>query len=262
MSKIIELDRTIIPACDVPFEIYQRALEASEGIEKVRAVKTGVAFLDIGLTTVVKVAHDVGKLVIYDHQKAGTDIPQSSPDDFMDAMVRAKVDAVILFPQAGPVTQYEWTKAAQDRDIPVIVGGEMTHPGYLEGGIIPDKYVNIFSEMGMQSQVRGYIRDSAPEDMYELAARMGVTDFVVPGNKPDRIKAFKSLVEECGAEDPAFYSPGLVVQGGNLSEGADAAGKRFHGIVGRGYLGDIKETGRYNTKDEMRTAALELTSKL
>ena len=31
----------------------------------------------------------------------------------------------------------------------------------------------------MRHDITGYIRDHASEEMYELAARMGVTDFVV-----------------------------------------------------------------------------------
>ena len=101
-------------------------------------------------------------------------------------------------------------------------------------------------------EITGFIRKFAPEDMYEIAARMGVTDFVVPGNKPDKIRHYKKLIESCGISEPSFYSPGLVAQGGDISEGAKAAGERFHGIVGRG----ISEA------ENKRQAALELTAKL
>jgi len=177
-----------------------------------------------------------------------------SPTKFMDAMVRAGVDAVILFPLAGPVTEYEWIIAAQERDLGVIVGGEMTHPRFLEGDFSSGKnkyYDEIFRSLGMANK-SGFIRKHAPEWMYEMAARMGVTSFVVPGNKPERIMRYRSLIERCGVNEPTFFAPGFVEQGGKISEGAKAAGERFHAIVGRGITG----------ADYIRKAAEELTSQL
>jgi len=256
MEKIIQRDRSVIPACDVPFETFKEIVKETGKIEGIGAYKVGVSFLDIGLKKVVDTAREhTNKPIIYDHQKAGTDIPEATPDKFMDSMIKSNVNAVILFPQSGPITEYEWIKAAQDRNLGVIVGGEMTHPRYLEGDLKEGKkknYTNIFRQLGIEREISGFIRKSAPEDMYEIAARMGVTNFVVPGNKPDKIKHYKSLIQACGVTQPAFYSPGLVAQGGEISEGAKAAGERFHAIVGRGI---------YN-KEDKKVAAEELTSKL
>jgi orotidine-5'-phosphate decarboxylase len=256
MPRIIQRDRSIIPACDVSFKTFREIVKNTAEVPGVGAYKVGVAFLDIGLKKVVDTAREyTNKPIIYDHQKAGTDIPEQTPDSFMDAMLRASVNAVILFPQAGPITEYEWIKAAQDRGIGVIVGGEMTHPRYLEGDLSETKkknYTQIFQDLGIDREISGFIRKFAPEDMYEIATRMKVTNFVVPGNKPDRIKYYKSLIESCKVTDPDFYSPGLVAQGGEISEGAEAAGKRFHAIVGRGI---------YEPKD-IKAAALQLTSQL
>jgi orotidine-5'-phosphate decarboxylase len=251
---IIPRDRSVIPACDVPFETFRDIVKETAAVEKVGAYKVGVAFLDIGLKKVVDTAREfTNKPIIYDHQKAGTDIHEATPDAFMDSMKRAGVNAVILFPQAGPITQYEWIKAAQARDLGVIVGGEMTHPRYLEGDMSEGKknYTEIFKELGMRP-LTGYLRKFAPEDMYELAARMGITDFVVPGNKPERISHFKEIIQKAGVENPVFYSPGLVAQGGEITEGAEAAGENFHAIVGRGI---------YKAEDK-KAAALEHTSKI
>ena len=58
----------------------------------------------------------------------------------------------------------------------------MTHPRFLEGDFSQRKkknYTEIFHQLGMRHDITGYIRDHASEEMYELAARMGVTDFVV-----------------------------------------------------------------------------------
>ena len=98
--------------------------------------------------------------IIYDHQKAGTDIPDMGAK-FMEAC--KGFDAVILFPQAGPDTEKAWIKAAQDAKMHVIIGGEMTHSGYL-------------------NETGGFLENNAPARIYEIAASMGVSEFVVPGN--------------------------------------------------------------------------------
>jgi orotidine-5'-phosphate decarboxylase len=165
------------------------------------------------------------------------------------------MDAVILFPQAGPVTEYEWIRAAQERNLGVIVGGEMTHPRYLEGDFSEGReknYTGIFEGLGIPFPVGGFIRNSAPDLMYIIAARMGVDNFIVPGNKPERILHYKGLVMEWGVRDPMFFSPGFITQDGSISAGAKAAGRKFHPIVGRALT---------NAKN-MKEAALLLTREL
>lgn len=255
---IIQRDRSIIPACDVPFEDFEDLVKQTADIPGIGGYKIPARAGRKGWERWVEVARNyTNKPLIYDHQKAGTDIPDTGRE-FMQDLKAAGLDVVILFPQAGPITEYEWILAAQEVGLGVIVGGEMTHPRYLSGDKTDGKnkdYTKIFRELGIirpLGGIGGFIRESAPDDMYEIAARMGVNDFVMPGNKPDQIKHYKYLVERCGVIDPAIYSPGLVAQGGNISEGAKAAGKRFHGIVGRGITG---------AKDK-RAAALEHTSQL
>ncbi len=209
---------------------------------------------------------ETGKPVIYDHQKAGTDIPEETPQKFMDAMVISGINAIILMPQAGPITEYEWIKAAQERNLGVIVGGEMTHPRYKEGDLrnLGDKnYTEIFRNLGIDRTITGFIRQHTPEDMYEIAARMGVKNFVVPGNKPDKIREYRKLIKNCGISGESYWSPGLVAQGGEISEGGKAAGERFHAIVGRGIY-QKKVDGKPVTKTlaEMKESALELAADL
>ena len=255
MSRIINRDRSVIPACDVDLETFRGILEATADVEGVGGYKIGFFLvLEHGLKDIVGMAKQYApdKPVIYDHQKAGTDIPDTGAR-FAEVCANAGVDAVILFPQSGPETEYAWISAAQGFGLDVIVGGEMTHLGYLESdtvGEAREEYAK-FEEIGFEMP-SGFLRMDAPEEMYEIAARMGVTDFVVPGNKPDAIRHYRSIIEGCGVAEPAFYSPGLVTQGGDISEGAEAAGDRFHAIVGRGI---------YEAED-MRKAALEHSSKL
>ena len=97
----------------------------------------------------------------------------------------------------------------------------------------------------------GFITDEGALDMYRIAARAGIHNFVVPGNKPDVIKQIKEVVEAEGVS-PVFYAPGFVAQGGKIEAAAEVAGDRFHGIVGRGI---------YKAPD-MKQAAIEHTSQI
>lgn len=233
MRRIIQRDRSIIPACDVPLEGFEEIVKGTGNVDGVGAYKVGFFLgLEHGLPKVMEVARKhTNKPVIYDHQKAGTDIPPMG-SKFMDVCKRAGVDAVILFPQAGAETEKVWIESALEKDLGVIVGGLMTHPKYVrsEGG---------------------YLADEAILEMYLNAAKLGVINFVVPGNRPDDIVRIKEALEGKGIS-PIFYAPGFVAQGGEISKTAKVAGDSWHAIVGRGI---------YKAEDK-RKAALELTSKL
>lgn len=231
---IIKIDRSIIPACDVStIEKLEMIVKETADVKKVGGYKIGLELaLRFGLKELVKSIREYSdKPIIYDHQKAATDIPELGKK-FCEACKESGVDIVIFFPQAGPETEKAWINAGKESGMGIIVGGEMTHKGYL-------------------AKEGGWIRDDAPKRIYEIAAEMGVKDFVVPGNRPESIMAYKALIESKGVE-PVFYSPGLVAQGGDISESAKAAGKRWHAIVGRGL---------YEAKD-IKKAAIELSSKL
>ncbi|MDD5148831.1 MAG: orotidine 5'-phosphate decarboxylase [Candidatus ainarchaeum sp.] len=231
---IIKIPRSVIPACDVAeLEKFEEIVEATAGIEKIGAYKIGFELaLQYGLPKVVKTARKHSdKPVIYDHQKAGTDIPDTGKN-FAAVCAKAKIDAAILFPQAGPETEKAWITALKEAGIQVIVGGEMTHKGYLE-------------------KESGYIMDTAPKRMYENAIILGVTEFVVPGNKPEKISFYKGFLESKGIS-PVLYSPGLVAQGGKISDSAKAAGKNWHAIVGRALYEAV----------DIKKAALELVKEI
>jgi len=213
--RIIKYDRSIIPACDVAtLEELRKIVKETCSVEGIGAYKVGFELaIPFGLKRVVEAIREFTKLpIIYDHQKAATDVPFTG-EKFARACRGAGVDAVILFPQAGPETETAWIKAAFDNKLKVIVGGEMTHPKYLETD-------------------GGFLLKDAPKKIYELAASLGVVDFVVPGNKPDKIKEYRDFLESKDIK-PVFYSPGLVSQGGKITESAKAAGKQWHAIVGR-----------------------------
>lgn len=210
--KIIKLDRSVIPACDVSnIEKLKQLIKETCDIDGIGGYKIGFQLiLPYGLNNVVETIREITDLpIIYDHQKAATDIPALG-SRFMSLC--KKVDAVILFPQAGPITEEYWIKAALDQDIGVIIGGEMTHECYLNGD-------------------GGFIVDDAPKRIFEIAIKLGINNFVVPGNKPEKMKEYKDFIESFNIK-PIFYSPGLIAQGGSLTEAAKIV-ERWHAIIGR-----------------------------
>lgn len=234
MEVIIDRDKSIIPACDVPFKKFEEIVVETRDVEKVGAYKIGFSLgLSEGLHGIVQRVRDYGckKPIIYDHQKAGTDIPDMGIK-FADVLATAEVDAAIIFPQAGPQTEKTWIKALQDRSIKVIVGGIMTHPMYVrsEGG---------------------YIADEAIMEMYLISAELNVNNFVVPGNRPEDIKKIREKLEEKGIM-PTFYAPGFIKQGGTISETTKVAGDKWHAIIGRAI----------NQAEDIKKAVVKLTSQI
>ena len=232
MGGIISRDKSIIPACDVVYlEDLEKLVDATCNVEGIGGYKIGFGLaLRYGLPVVCEAIRNWTDLpIIYDHQKAATDTPHTG-ELFAKTCKDAGLDAIILFPQAGPETEKAWIKACKDEKLGVIVGGEMTHPSYVESD-------------------GGWIDDMALAKIYTIAKEAGITDFVIPGNKPDRIKVYANMLKDV---EPVFYSPGLVAQGGEITESAKAAGERWHAIVGRGI---------YKARD-MEKAAKELSSQL
>lgn len=213
--KIIKQDKSVIPSLDVDtIERMREIVEETCSIDGIGAYKIGFELvIPYGMQQVTQTIREITDIpIIYDHQKAATDIPDTGLK-FVQACKKSGADAVIFFPQSGPATELEWIKAANEEAMPVIVGGEMTHPKYMASD-------------------EGFISDDAPRRIYEIAARNGVLDFVVPGNKPERIMYYRHLLESLVVK-PTLYSPGLISQGGKLSESAKAAGERWHAIIGR-----------------------------
>ncbi|MDO8556072.1 MAG: orotate phosphoribosyltransferase [Nanoarchaeota archaeon] len=234
-KRIIPADRSVIPACDIEtLEQFETLVQSTADIEKIGGYKIGFELgLEYGLPTVVRTARKhTDKRLIYDHQKAGTDIPDTGKK-FARLCKRAGIDAVILFPEAGPETQRAWMYHALDQGLKVIVGGEMTHNCY-------------------KASEGGYLTEEGIEQMYRIAARAGITNFVVPGNKPQAVAHWKEVVQSEGIVIPTFYAPGFVAQGGKISDTGKVAGDFWHAIVGRDIV---------NAPD-MRAAALQLTSQI
>lgn len=233
-ERLISLDKSVIPAADVSAEQYPELLKSVAGIPGIEAIKIGFALgYRLSLPRAVYMAHEAGLKAMLDHQKAGTDVPDTS-GEFAAVCKEAGVDAAIVFPQSGPVTGEALIKSLQDAGICVVVGGEMTHKGY------------------KQSE-GGYIADESLIKMYALGANNGVKSFVVPGNREERVEIYKGLLDDIVGEGKYdFMSPGFIAQSGRIESFAEKAGKRWHAITGRAI---------YKAAN-MRAAAEEMTSQI
>tara|TARA_Y100000310_G_scaffold281722_1_gene302416 strand:+ start:48119 stop:48820 length:702 start_codon:yes stop_codon:yes gene_type:complete len=232
MNQIIKLKKSIIPSCDVSdLSKLKNLVKETCSVDGVGGYKIGLELcIPYGICQVVDTIRKFTNLpIIYDHQKAANDIPELG-EKFAKAV--KGVDAVILFPFTGPEAEKAWIQACRKAKLGVIVGGEMTHKGFSE-------------------DENGFISSKESLKIYEIAAEAGINDFVVPGNKPEKIKLYKAFLEARGAK-PVFYSPGLIAQGGDITESAKAAGENWHAIVGRAL---------YNSKD-VHKAAKEMVKNL
>ena len=205
----------IIPALDTAdLGAALRLVCRVAGRESVYGFKLGFALgLGHGLPeTVRRIREGTDKPLIYDHQKAATDIPDTGAL-FGDVMKTAGINEVILFPHTGPRTLAAWTQALQERDLKVIVGAVMTHPAYLvsEGG---------------------FIADAAAAAICKQAAGLGVAAFVVPLTKPEVVAKLAQEVPFTVQQE--FYSPGFGAQKGDPARFPMLA--RHYLIMGRSLL--------------------------
>lgn len=216
IERIIPQDKSVIVAADVEFSRLPELVRQTCVVEGISGYKVGLELaLETGLPNVVTAVKDNGDgtHVMYDHQKAGNDIPDTGAR-FANVCKRAGVDSVILFPFAGAKTERDWIHACQDAGLGVLVGAHMTQPEFL------------YSEGGS-------VADGAPERIFTIAAENGVTDFVVPGNKIEYVAKYKALLDnQLGEGNFTLYAPGFITQGGEISDFAQAAGDKWHAIVG------------------------------
>ncbi|HEV7747694.1 MAG TPA: orotidine 5'-phosphate decarboxylase / HUMPS family protein [Pyrinomonadaceae bacterium] len=206
----------IVIAADVTsLDELRSLITLARTVPEVCAVKIGFSLaIRYGLSTVVRVIKGESDLpIIYDHQKAATDIPQMGVP-FAEACQSAGVESVILFPHAGPQTLEQFVSAAFASSLIPIVGLVMTHPAYLE------------SE-------GGYIIDTAPESICKTAANAGVINYVLPGTKTELIRSFSEGLL-APIRPAAILMPGIGTQGGRIDAAFKAAkGHRSFAIIGR-----------------------------
>lgn len=148
-----------------------------------------IAALTHGLKRAVDLVKSVSdKPVIYDHQKGMTDIPDLGRW-FAKILRRDGVDAAIGFPQSGRDTLIEWVGALRELGVVPIVGGEMTHRGFLRSS-------------------GGYVCDDSPQRIYEDASMLDVEHYVIPGSRVERALIYADMVSK-RIHDPVFLLPGV-----------------------------------------------------
>tara|TARA_Y100000296_G_scaffold87124_1_gene129935 strand:+ start:1904 stop:2629 length:726 start_codon:yes stop_codon:yes gene_type:complete len=240
MGKIISRNKSIIPACDVPFEHIGRLVEATHNIPEVGAYKIpAISGREGWKNWVREIRMYSDKSIIIDPQKWIPDPVEKVNKESIKSLKESGIDAAIIFPLINFENLEDVVKTAQDMDFGVIVGADMT------------------TNTGEKNYFKGMA-----SLVYHCAAGLGVVNFAVPGTKPESIKNYKISIERGGVENPIFYSPGFIAQGGKITKSVKkAAGERFHPIIGRGIYWN-EENGRLNNSDEIIKATLNLVNKL
>jgi len=191
----------IIVACDVSsLHALAELVEATADCGAVTGFKLGFTLgMRYGLPRVVKsIRARTKKPIVYDHQKAGTDIPQTGLF-FAELCAESRCDGAILFPHAGPATLETWVDALQKHKITPIVGAVMTHPHFL-------------------ASEGGFVIDNASAQIYYVALSKGVSHFVLPATKPEQVIMLKEEAMRLGVSCPIILSPGIGRQKANVTE--------------------------------------------
>ncbi|HCR41968.1 TPA: hypothetical protein DIV45_01215 [Patescibacteria group bacterium] len=204
-SRELLSESGLILAADVSdLASLNRLVSTCAPFTEVVAVKIGFS---LGLRFSLKeVVHSIKAVknypVIYDHQKAGTDIPAMGKV-LASLCQEAGLESFIIFPQAGPKTLESFVVAAKEANLIPIVGLVMTHQSYLE------------SE-------GGFIVDKAPDMILDLSLKLGVRNFVLPGTKTDIIRRYALKIFSMIGQ-ASILMPGIGSQGGDIASVFQAA---------------------------------------
>lgn len=206
----------IIPALDLEsVDAIRRVVEETCEVEGVVGYKLGIAgALRLGLANAVQSIREITDLpILYDHQKAGLDIPDMAKK-FCAICREAGVDALVLFPLAGPTAVEEFVVHTQSQWLCPIVGGDFPMPEYkFSGG--------------------GYVTDDGPIRILEQAVKLGVNHFIVPSTNLNGIRRVSEILSASDRKT-ALFMTGIGTMGGSINEAfAAAPGSSCYAIVGR-----------------------------
>jgi len=220
---------------DVPEGNIRPLIANTSNIQGVSGYYLGAATaLEMSLPLLVdniNVAHSARKapILIYDHQAAGVDVARNAKR-LMHSIQTAGVHKVVVYPSSNPEIATAWIKEGQDHQLDVIVGKELTQEA-------PPT-------------------DSTYDEAFRLAASLGIREFMLPGNKPDRIAHYRTVIEEVLNEKSyTIYSSGFGDQGGTVEGFAQVAGQRngWQLVVGS----DIFKSGDPRQRAEEYVAAIQ-----
>lgn len=208
--SIFEVYPSIIPSMDVDLEKMCAILQdVKDQKREIGGIKVGSLLIwKYGFETVINKIRDICDFpIIFDAQKGGTDIP-SIVEEQIELVSDYGIEAFIASPLgSGLKTLEAFIDKSFKSDIIPIILLEMTHP-----------------------LANAYLKYNAGEAILIRSIKMGVENFVAPGNNPDRIKAYRDLAVNNGKEIKIF-SPGVGPQGGGPDK-AVSAGTDFL-IIGR-----------------------------
>lgn len=205
---VVALDADSVEEC-------KRVIELTTRVEGVAGYKVGLTtVLRLGLAEAIHQLRAVTELpLIYDHQKAGPDVPDMAAK-FTATARSAGVDGLILFPIAGPRAVDGFVGEAMKNRVLPIVGGDLPFPDYNASG-------------------GGYVVDNALDLIFARALALGADHFVVPGNTTAKLMHHAARLRE-RLEQPTFLVPGIGPLGGTMASVVTAArGARVFGVVGR-----------------------------
>jgi orotidine-5'-phosphate decarboxylase len=195
----------IVPALDLQtVDELRRVVRETCQVEGIVEYKLGLqAVLHIGLFQAVDAVRELTDLpIVYDHQKAGADMPDSAAG-FAEICSHTDIEGLIIFPVAGPTAVREFVGNSLAHGLQPVVGGHIPVPDYgISGG--------------------GYMADDALERIIALAAETGASRFVLPANDPARIERTTKWLLDTVA-DPVLYLTGIGPLGGSITESFAAA---------------------------------------
>jgi len=173
--KIFSKDKHgIIISCDFgSIEKLEKIIKETCSLDFMQGYKIGMTLaLKNGIQNVTAVIRKYTNLpIIYDHQKFGSDIPEICSGEILKVIKEAGIEALVVFPHGGIETLKSIVKECFRIGLTPIVGGDMSHPGYnVKDG--------------------GYIDEGSSQRIYIDAAAIGVTHFMLPCLKLERIKIY------------------------------------------------------------------------
>ncbi|HCU90409.1 MAG TPA: orotidine 5-phosphate decarboxylase [Gammaproteobacteria bacterium] len=229
----------IVPALDVETMSAAKALiEATTEVEGVVAYKLGLTLtLSAGLKTAVADLRGVTELpILYDHQKAGPDVPDMA-GKFATVCKDAGVDGLILFPLAGPRAVDRFVGEAVNNGLLPVVGGDLPLEDYNAGG-------------------GGYVVDNSLDKIFDRSISAGATHFIVPGNNEKKVRHHANRLPE-RVSNPSIFIPGIGPLGGNINDAFKVAkGCNAYAVIGRAIYGakDPGEAARLFAGDALEFA--------
>lgn len=195
----------IVPALDLlTLDDLRRVVEATTGVDGIVAYKVGLqAVLHVGLFRTVAAIRELTDLpLIYDHQKAGADMPDSAAG-FVSICAKADLAGLILFPVAGPTAVREFVGHTLAAGLDAVVGGHIPVPDYTTSS-------------------GGYFVDDVLDRLLADAVTVGASQVVLPANDPEGIRRRCAwLTSQVAA--PVVYLTGIGPLGGTIASSFAAA---------------------------------------